>query len=150
MDSIWNQKKTVRLHYEEVESIWTPPGLHIESGGVHMESTWTPHRIWWSPHGVHLESGKVLGFVYVGNDLASGAERTLHSTQPNHKTNNLTRHSLVCESRGDRDEYALQLSCRDRNEYALQLSRYHDGIALQLLCGHDGRTLHFTETHVKL
>ncbi|KAF8949839.1 hypothetical protein BDZ97DRAFT_2043220 [Flammula alnicola] len=82
--------------------------------------------------------GKVLGFVYVGNDLASGAERTLHSTQPNHKTNNLTRRSLVCESRGDHDGYALQLS------------RYHDGIALQLSRGHDGRMLHFTETRVKL
>ena len=37
----------------QVESTWTPHGLH-------MESTWTPHGIHmestWNPHGIHMDS----------------------------------------------------------------------------------------------
>ncbi|KAF8966696.1 hypothetical protein BDZ97DRAFT_1756538 [Flammula alnicola] len=44
------------VHYEEVESIWTPPGLHIESGGVHMESTWSPVESTWTPYKLRMDS----------------------------------------------------------------------------------------------
>ncbi|KAF8961702.1 hypothetical protein BDZ97DRAFT_1759718 [Flammula alnicola] len=44
------------VHYEEVESIWTPHevwwslyGVHMESGGVYMEPTWSPVESTWSP-----------------------------------------------------------------------------------------------------
>src|SRR5882762_6962711 len=67
--------------HSSIESMWTPR-LHIDSTGLHVDSTWTPHGVlenhifgWltcglhmnstWSPHGVHMKSkGLYLNSTY--------------------------------------------------------------------------------------